>query len=804
MYGKERAATGANLDGPDGGSNDERQAKPNGSTTQEATRFLQALRPGGPWLLTWIHPDDGTITTMELHDVEEACRLVETWNGERNQYFSVNRTRKGLESKASKDDVTVIEYLHADLDPEDHETPEQAKERYLALLVGDWRPSILIDSGNGLQSLFRLAEPITLTEDKETRTAQIADVERRIAGLLDRFDSKRGTQDISRVLRVPATINLPNAAKRKRGRGPCHASLLWAEATTFKLIHFPLAEEKPKRKRILRDPNALDLETLPKHLRILLVTGSLPYLDRNDWTRSEWVLYAICELIRTGVADDDIIDIMVDPRLAISDHIRDQAGDPRHTAERQLQRALDMHQARPRNVLFDFYAPMTMGERFIHTPSGDAWPLANIDAAIEMPIPMVDDAGNLLLTKQGQPQYILPRTWLRRHRAVEQVTWAPGLPLIIRDRLICDGGWIPRDQAQLLNLYRPPTLEPGDAAQAGPWLDHVRLVFPDDAEHIFNWLAHRVKHPEEKLNHALVLGGKPGIGKDTILEPVKHAVGPWNFQERSPKQCMERFNKHLRSVVLRISEVRDLGEKHTRFEFYEHMKPVIAAPPDVLPIDEKNWPVFYVPNLTAVIMTTNHHIDGIFLPADDRRHYMAWSMLTQDDFDEAYWKNLWAYYQAGGIGHVAAFLAKRDLTDFDAKAPPLKTQWFWDVVAASTNPEESELDDVLDHLGEKPDPRDPSATIIERRPAITIHDLIGKAYGAEIEEWLKDRKNRRAIPHRLEQCGYVPIRNGAAKDGLWKIRGERQVIYVLASLTPAEQLKAARALAGMKPSEDPF
>ena len=28
-----------------------------------------------------------------------------------------------------------------------------------------------------------------------------------------------------------------------------------------------------------------------------------------------------------------------------------------------------------------------------------------------------------------------------------------------------------------------------------------------------------------------------------------------------------------------------------------------------------------------------------------------------------------------------------------------------------------------------------------------------------------NRKNRRAIPHRLERCGYVSVRNPESKDG---------------------------------------
>ena len=69
--------------------------------------------------------------------------------------------------------------------------------------------------------------------------------------------------------------------------------------------------------------------------------------------------------------------------------------------------------------------------------------------------------------------------------------------------------------------------------------------------------AHRVQRPQEKINHALVLGGAQGIGKDTLLEPVKYAVGSWNFREVSPQQAMGRFNGFLKAVILRVSEARD-------------------------------------------------------------------------------------------------------------------------------------------------------------------------------------------------------------------------------------------------------
>ena len=83
-------------------------------------------------------------------------------------------------------------------------------------------------------------------------------------------------------------------------------------------------------------------------------------------------------------------------------------------------------------------------------------------------------------------------------------------------------------------------------SKAKPWLDHVHKIYPDDAEHIIRWLAHHRQHPGDKINHALVLGGDQGIGKDTLLEPVKHAVGPWNFHEISPTHLIGPFNGFAR------------------------------------------------------------------------------------------------------------------------------------------------------------------------------------------------------------------------------------------------------------------
>ena len=430
--------------------------------------------------------------------------------------------------------------------------------------------------------------------------------------------------------------------------------------------------------------------------------------------------------------------------------------------------------------LDDFYAYMPQ-HSYIYVPTREHWPASSVNARLPYGVPVFDKDRNPVLDKNGEQERIKSSMWLDQNRAIEQMTWAPGQEMLIRDRLISEGGWIEKLGVTCFNLYRPPIIEPGEAAKVGPWLEHVHKVFGDeDAEWIIKWCAQRVQHPEVKINHALVLGSeKQGTGKDTMLEPVKRAVGPWNFQEASPQQALGRFNGFLKSVILRLNEARDLGDVN-RYQFYEHTKVFTAAPPDVLLVDEKFLRAHNILNCVGVILTTNYKTNGIYLPAEDRRHYVAWTHITPSDFAAGYWNTLWRWYDEGGDRHVAAYLRELDISAFDPKEPPPKTQAFWDIVDANRAPEDAELADVLDKMG------NPSA--------VTLLMVIRAAGSDNFIKWLRDPRNSRAIPHRFEQCGYMPVRKPGVKQGLWIINGKRQVIYVLNHLSLRDQIVAAEEL----------
>ena len=225
----------------------------------DAVEFLALLRPGGPWVLTAIVPD-GKIETITAKTDDDVRTFVSKYDGIRNLYYSVNPTRKAMTSKAAKTDIAAIEYLLADLDPKQDETPEAAKARYLALLDElKPEPTAIIDSGNGIQVLLKLAEPIMLAEPVIATNAKgksekvfpaetaalITDVENRVKTLMEALGSVAGTQNIDRILRLPGTINLPNEKKLREGRTACPTKLIKFNGATCRLEDFPAAVAEP-------------------------------------------------------------------------------------------------------------------------------------------------------------------------------------------------------------------------------------------------------------------------------------------------------------------------------------------------------------------------------------------------------------------------------------------------------------------------------------------------------------------------------------------------------------------------------
>jgi RepB DNA-primase from phage plasmid/Primase C terminal 2 (PriCT-2) len=457
-------------------------------------------------------------------------------------------------------------------------------------------------------------------------------------------------------------------------------------------------------------------------------------------------------------------------RLVELDKLVEALRRPQRTDEPPLRREAKANEAGIK--IDDFLAYMPMGN-FIFRPTREMWPATSVDARV----PPV-----FITNADGEEKMIAPSYWLRKNAPVDQMIWAPGKIDIIPDRFVANGGWIDKPGARCLNTYRPPKpFAGGDPALAEPWLRLVEKIYPTHVDDTLDRFAHRIQKPYEKINHILLLGGEPGIGKDSMIEPLRRAVGPHNFTEVTPVRMMnDTYNKYLVAVVLRINEAHDLGDL-SRYSFYEHLKVIAASPPPTFEINEKYINQYIIFNCVFVVMTTNYR-DGLYLPANDRRTYAMWSSARKEDFKAGYFVDYWRWLDAGGDGHVAAYLASRDISKFDPAATPPRTAAFRTIVALGAVSESNELMDALDAMG-NPD-------------VVTVSDVI-EFYKSmtDLCAWFQDKKNGRAIPHRFDDCGYVqyPNPNATNGSGVWKIAGQRRIVYVRRDLTTP-----ARALADYK------
>jgi hypothetical protein len=170
-------------------------------------------------------PDGGTIArTFNGTDVAELTTWIRHQNRTRGVYFTVNPTAPGLSKKPTKADITEISAVWADIDPLDGNGRawEDERERLTALaeeLHGlATPPSFIVDSGNGIQPVWMLADPIPAPEHLEAAESLCRQIEAALGA--------KGTHNADRLLRVPGTRNFPNTKKRELGRGETRAKLL--------------------------------------------------------------------------------------------------------------------------------------------------------------------------------------------------------------------------------------------------------------------------------------------------------------------------------------------------------------------------------------------------------------------------------------------------------------------------------------------------------------------------------------------------------------------------------------------------
>lgn len=241
--------------------------------------------------------------------------------------------------------------------------------------------------------------------------------------------------------------------------------------------------------------------------------------------------------------------------------------------------------------------------------------------------------------------------------------------------------------------------EPGDASR---WINHFdALGWGEHRDHIEKWMAFTLRHPEIKINHMLLMGSGEGCGKDFLLYPFIMAMGD-NQTTISGEELLSDYSDYiLTTKYLHVNEV-ELGDRREAIAVSNRLKPLAAAPPEYLRVNQKHVKHIKIRNIVNATMTTNSALP-LRLNGASRRFYAVWSDLNPRDKDDnmkpewvEYWDDRWAWMKADGWKHVVWHLMNNvDLSDFSPSAAPPMTEFLREIKESSKSPMQQTLEQFI-------------------------------------------------------------------------------------------------------------
>lgn len=657
--------------------------------------FLQWWLPNGPWCLAAIHPDerdrrDYIRSRVFMPGDEEALQAWLTQHNDHNLYYTANQAKPRKDWPARKEtsqserpmreDLARMICLHVDIDPRAGEDVLEEQDRISKLLrskspKGLPSPTAIIFSGGGFQALWRLKEPLDIRD--LAHAEDLARYNLQIRNLLD-GDS---AQDLSRVLRLPGTINWPNKRKLAKGREPKLACVLERhDDRLYDLREFiqapeiqtdsaptpgvggrkPAAKARPKVEvggNIHRLASMDELpESVPGSVKMIIVQGDNPDdPDQFNGDRSKAVWFVVCELVRQKVPDEVIFSVITDSSFGISAHVLDQPRSEKY-ALRQIERA---HEYAIDSDLLDFNERFAVVVNF----GGRCRVIEEIwDTKLgrsTLSLMTFDDFRNAYLPHRkalsDSEKMPLAEWWLRhpQRRQYDRVVFRPN----------------EEDTDNCYNLWRGFGVEPAPG-DCSAFLDHVRTVLcggdEDSYIYVLRWMARAVQMPGEPGQVALVLKGRMGTGKSFFARTFGRLFGRHYLSVSDSKRLVSNFNFHLRDCVLLFAdEAFYAGDK----KHESILKALITE--EMIAIEAKGKDIEMGSNCLHVIMASN---DDWAVPAsmDDRRFFVLEVKDSARNSHE-HFQAIQNQMETGGYSALLDMLLKMDLRGFNVRQRPRNT-----------------------------------------------------------------------------------------------------------------------------------
>ncbi|MCG6535552.1 MAG: hypothetical protein L7F78_12875, partial [Syntrophales bacterium LBB04] len=242
----------------------------------------------------------GKLTKQTFVDSEiEAAKISLELSGKGFDVFSGVNLRLGEDG--TKNGVKFLTSFHVDIDygsdghkkPSTHKTYDDALQAINSLPL---RPSLVIHSGRGFQGYWMLSEAVDVLKTGIKKLESIN------GNLSKTLGGDQGTQDISRVLRVPGTFNL------KIPDNPRAVSVIQNNGPRYTLKDFEAYTVDEKTKEITPQSETVWDGNLSA-LRINYATKAVIQNGVPEGQRSEAGFSVICTMLKAGYSNEDIFAI---------------------------------------------------------------------------------------------------------------------------------------------------------------------------------------------------------------------------------------------------------------------------------------------------------------------------------------------------------------------------------------------------------------------------------------------------------------------------------------------------------------
>lgn len=691
-----------------------------------ALEFLASL-PGSMIDLTAISADTGkirgrTFAKGNASDRTNCALWIEQATAKRfGVYFNINSlgVRLGIDKrngetiqKANEPDVTMLNAFHVDGDVSkdigDPTAFAEAKAELLRAIQGmNKPPSIIIDSGNGYGLFWMLRKGIKVTAANRDQLKAInialRDAVRSMPG-----GSADACQNLDRVMRMPFTINYPNAAKLKRGRVEVATDLIADDRDLgdvfYTLEDFDAAtvEAPPLAPDVVEAidiPDTVDLSSLTFNFRKLIETGPKEGQKIGDGTRSDYAFYVAAQLIEGGFTEGQIVKVLTNPDFKVSEHVLAQTQRGGETEGPINQAIKIIGDAKKRGAKF--------GEALFEADAIDSDGLEAItaewqkrDAARRERRKATWDTlrrdyayiteQEVFVERNGDPNsppsmftvrgfnnaFGYLKTDLRIKGSLSEYifTTPPGQGFD-QFKSFCYMPGKPEDFGGKLNLYRKPPLVPAEG-DVSWFTDHVEWMFGDDSAHVLNWCSWVYRYQHLHPKHALLTHGEhQGTGKSVIANSMRKLLGSGNCTLLDQSALsLDHDGWKVRTKLLIIEEVRPaFGSSN---EIAKKLHPLISE--DVVHVDMKNRNDFDMPNVIAVLEGSNKR-DALTMDDSDRRQLIVSTdrdgkVLKPRDRD--YYRAIYGKNGVGGklndpaaLAALAWYMLNRDLKGYSAQDP---------------------------------------------------------------------------------------------------------------------------------------